>query len=130
MTALPKKVAKTNWYVLILDNPATTLITEDGENGKHNKRNKGPKPCFSTQPVTLCTCLFFRILMNIRLSPSRRIIINNKTEPTLVPIHEYKNHFNNPYAALLAIIITSNGKKGRKASMNGKAIPGIGPNFS
>src|SRR5699024_12298421 len=67
--------------------------------------------------------------MNIRLSPSRRIIINNKTEPTLVPIHEYKNPFNNPYAALLAIIITSNGKKGRKASMNGKAMQGIGPIF-
>src|SRR5690625_4360366 len=114
MTALPKKVAKTNWYVLILDNPATTLITEDGENGKHNKRNKGPKPCFSTQPVTLCTCLFFRILMNIRLSPSRRIIINNKTEHTIVTINEYKNHFKKPYAALLSINKKSTVYKVRK----------------
>src|SRR5699024_8064178 len=96
ITDFPKKTAKANWYMLILDNPATIFMTEDGEKGKHSKRNKGPKPCFSTHAVTFCTCLFLRILIKIGLSPSLRMIINTRIDPKLVPTHEYKKPFNKP----------------------------------
>src|SRR5699024_10579910 len=130
MTDFPSNTANINCCVRILDNPATTLITEEGENGKHNNRNSGPKPCLSSQAVTLCSCLFFRIALHNRLFPSLRITKKTNMEPTLVPIQEYKNPFNNPYAAPFAKTNTNNGKKGRNASMNGNKIPGTGPKLS
>src|SRR5699024_11549494 len=62
--------------------------------------------------------------------PSLRITKKTNMEPTLVPIQEYKNPFNNPYAAPFANTNTNNGKKGRIASMNGNKIPGTGPKLS
>src|SRR5699024_5410170 len=122
--------AKMNCCILIFDKPATTLITDEGENGKHNNKNSGPKPRFSSQFVTLLTCLFLRIAMKIRLSPSLRIIKKTSMEPRLDPNHDNKKPSSNPYAAPFAKTNTTNGKKGRNASINGNKIPGKGPKLS
>src|SRR5699024_4789443 len=45
MTDFPNKTARINCCLLTLDNAATTLMTEDGENGKQSKINNGPNPC-------------------------------------------------------------------------------------
>src|SRR5690606_24646060 len=105
-------------------------MTADGENGKHMSKNNGPNPCFSNQLVTFFTCLFFRTATNIRLSPRFLTIKKTNMAPKLEPAQDNKNPSSKPYAAALAITKTTNGKKGRNASINGNKIPGNGPNFS
>src|SRR5699024_2350976 len=105
-------------------------ITEDGENGKHINRNSTPNPCRSNHSVTIFTCLFFRIALNIRLSPSLRTNKKTQIPPDVAPIHDHKNPFTSPYAAPLAITNTIKGKNGRKDSTNGNKIPGNGPRLS
>src|SRR5699024_8184685 len=90
MTDFPSNTAKINCCELIFDSPATTFITDDGENGKQSKRNNGPNPCLSTQVVTFFTWLFSLIFTNTFLFPKPRIIKKTRTDPTLAPIHEYK----------------------------------------
>src|SRR5699024_4901283 len=91
MIDLPKKTANTNCWILIFESPDTTLMTDDGENGKHINKNNGPNPCFSNQFVTLCTCLLCRTARSIRLFPNLRMIKKTKTDPRLVPIHDHRN---------------------------------------
>lgn len=52
ITDLPNKTARINCCLLTLDIPATTLINDEGENGKQSNKNNGPKPCLSTHEVT------------------------------------------------------------------------------
>lgn len=44
MRDFPRRTANVNCCVLIFDKPATTLMIDEGEKGKHNNRNNGPKP--------------------------------------------------------------------------------------
>src|SRR5699024_344819 len=85
---LPKITARKNCNLLTFEIPATTLITDEGENGKHNKINKRTNPLSSTQLVTFKTVLLLLILLNIFLLPSLRIIKKTAIEPRVLPIHE------------------------------------------
>src|SRR5690625_1374799 len=105
-------------------------MTDEGENGKHNNKNNGPKPCLLSQLVTFFTCLFLVIALKIGLFPSLRIIKKTKIDPRLEPIQENKKPFNKPYAAPFASTNTINGKNGKKASVKGSKIPGSGPSLS
>src|SRR5699024_1272926 len=59
MTALPSKTARINCFLLTLDKPATALIIDDGEKGKHKRRNNKTKPFRSTHEITRSTCLLW-----------------------------------------------------------------------
>src|SRR5690625_5407487 len=103
ITDFPKSTARINCCVLIFDNPATTLITDEGENGKHKSKNNGPNPCRPSQLVTLSTCLFLLMALNIRLFPSLRIIKNIKIDYKLDQIKENKNTLINQYYTIYII---------------------------
>src|SRR5690625_4665113 len=130
ITALPKTTASANCCILIFDNPATTLMTADGENGKQSSKNSSPNPCRSSQEVTFLTCLFCWIFLNNRLFPSLRIIKNTRKAPAEAPAQDNRNPSSKPYAAAFAITKTTNGRNGRNASINGSKNPGNGPSAS
>lgn len=114
ITSFPDKTASANCHTLILERPATTFTSAEGVKGKQSIKNKGAKPCRSTQFIIRLTfsCLLKKFKKRFR--PNFRTKKNTSNAPADEPIHEYKKPNQSPNELAFAITNRIRGKNGKK----------------